>query len=125
MKRSTHSSLTKAASSSRSSNGESFSFGSPKFFSDKEELIEKNIVFTINTIDLEEGRGYEGDDRWALAISMEGRPDEVLTLGKNDRRDTQFHAARDHISKHGPIGNVRLTKSGNAYYLEDAARSGS
>jgi hypothetical protein len=116
---------TRAKRESVSSNGAtefSFSTGAP--YADKDEYISKNLVFTINAIEYQAEAGFEGGPRWSVTVSpSDGRPDEVITLQANPKRDDQLRAARDHIAAHGPIQNIRLTKSGKAYYFDTVAQA--
>ncbi len=97
-----------------------FSFSNTAAFADKDELIEKNLTFTIKSIELQEDRGYEeGTDRWAVTIALDGRPDEIITFGCNDQRDAQLKSAQDFLARRGSIPNIRLRKSGRAYYFEN------
>jgi hypothetical protein len=96
-----------------------FAGGAP--YADKDEYLSKALVFVIVTIEFEEGRGYEGADRWAVTVETgDGRGREIITLGANKRRNEQMRAARDHIAKRGPICGVCLKRSGRAYYLANA-----
>lgn len=105
------------ASNSTKESVTGFSFSGGDDYAQKDEYLEKGLVFTVRSIEFQEGRGYENTDRWAVFVTFEGRPDEILTFGCNERRDTQMRAAQAYIEAHGPIPNVRLKKS-KAYYLE-------
>src|SRR5690349_13170854 len=95
-----------------------FSFSSGVLYADKDEYIGKGLVFTINAIEFQEKAGFEQTDRWAVMVTVDdGRPDEIITLQSNERRDAELRAAADHIAKHGPIPNTQLVKSGKAYYF--------
>jgi hypothetical protein len=95
-----------------------FSFSTGALYADKDEYVSKKLVFTINGIDFQEKRGFEGADRWAVTVSAnDGRPDEIITLQSNDERDADLQSAAAHIENHGPIGNTTLVKSGKAYYF--------
>jgi hypothetical protein len=111
---------TRGERASASSNGATdFSFSTAVPYADKDEYLSKNLVFTINKIDFQEGAGFEGTDRWTITVSPDdGRPDEIITLHANPKRDDQLKSAKEHISAHGPIRNVRLTRSGKAYYFD-------
>lgn len=103
--------------------GSQFTFGSGTIYADKSEYIEKDLVFTIVSIQHEAGRGFDGDDRWAVSVvPADGRIAEIITFSCNAKRDEQLQAAKAHIKEHGPIKDVRLRKSGNAYYLENGLR---
>jgi hypothetical protein len=108
---------------STSSNGTTeFSFSAVASYADKDEYVSKNLVFTIKTIEFQEGAGFEGTDRWAVTVAPDdGRPDEIITLQANPKRDDQLKSAKEHIAAHGPLRNVRLTKSGKAYYFDTVA----
>lgn len=108
-------------------NGESeFTFSSGTPYADKAEYIEKGLVFKITAIELQAGRGFDGEDRWSITVEpIDGRGAEIITFSCNEKRDHQLQAAKEHIKQHGPIANVRLHKSGNAYYLENTIRKAS
>jgi hypothetical protein len=116
-------STARITKTSQNREDEAFSFSSATSFADKDEISSKNLVFTIGSIVLEQGRGFEGGDRWAITVSIDGRPNEIITLGCNEKRDNELRTAKAHLEKHGPIRNVRLKKSGNTYYLETVAKS--
>jgi hypothetical protein len=98
-----------------------FSFSSGPLYADKDEIVAKGIILTINAIEYQEKAGFEDSDRWAVTVSPgDGRPDEVITLQSNDKRDAELAAAAAHVEDHGPIRNVRLFKSGKAYYFRNA-----
>jgi hypothetical protein len=95
-----------------------FSFSTAPLFSEKDELVAKKLTFTIKSVDFEEHGGFEGAPRWSITIAVDdGRPDELLTLQANEKRDEQLQAAKIHIDAHGPIHNVQLVKRGKAFYL--------
>ncbi len=101
-----------------------FSFSSGAVYADKDEYIAKNLVVTINAIEFQPKGGFEGADRWAVTVSPDdGRPDEIITLQSNEGRDAELRAAAEHVAKHGPIYNVKLVKSGRAYYFRNAAET--
>lgn len=101
-----------------------FSFSSGALYADKDEYIAKNLTFTIKAIEYQKGTGFEGADRWSVIVCPnDGRPDEIITLQANEKRDAELQAAADHIEKHGPIGNTKLVKSGKAYYFRKAAET--
>lgn len=101
-----------------SSNTTEFSFSTGALYADKDEYTSKNLIFTINAIEFQEKRGFEGADRWAVTVSFDdGRPHEIVTLQSNDERDAELRAAATHIENHGPIPNTVLVKSGKAYYF--------
>jgi hypothetical protein len=100
-----------------------FSGGAP--YADKSEYISKDLAFTVAAITFEPGRGFDGQDRWALTVEPEdNRGQEILTFGCNDKRDDQLKVAQEHISRHGPIVGVRLKRSGKAYYLAKGSADG-
>jgi hypothetical protein len=108
------------------SNGSTeFSFSSVALYADKDEYLAKNLIFTIKGVEYQEGAGFEaGSDRWAVTVAPnDGRPDEIITLQSNEKRDELLHAAHEHITKHGPIQNVRLTRSGKAFYFDTVAEA--
>lgn len=118
----THTARSQRASASHES--AEFSFSSASMYADKDEYLAKNVIFTIKVIEFEESAGYEGTDRWAISVAPDdGRPDEIITLQANDKRDAELQAAADHITKHGPIANTKLVKSGKAYYFRKATES--
>jgi hypothetical protein len=95
-----------------------FSFSSVPLYADKDEYVAKKLIFTINNIELQEKAGYEAADRWAATVSpKDGRPDEIITLQANEKRDQQLQAARAHLEANGPIYNVQLVKRGKSFYF--------
>ena len=67
-------------------------------YADKDEYIAKNLTFTIKHIKFQAGAGFEGADRWAVTVAAEdGRPDEIITLQSNEKRDAELQAAAAHI----------------------------
>lgn len=109
---------------SASNGAAEFSFSSGPLYAEKDEYLAKRLIFTINTIEFQENAGVEKSDRWAVTVSPDdGRPDEVITLPSNDKRDAEFVAAASHIEDHGPIRNCRLVKIGKAYYFRNAAET--
>jgi hypothetical protein len=89
-------------------------------YADKDEYISKSLVFTINKVYYQEEAGYEGANRWAVYVQPDdGRPEEIITLQCNTKRDGELFQALDHIADHGPIRNVQLVKSGKAYYFRN------
>jgi hypothetical protein len=99
---------------------EIFSFGSGRLYADNDEYASKDLPFDILTIAFESGRGFEGGDRWAITVKAKDRDPEVMTLGANPKRDEQLQAAQAYLDRVGPITNVRLRRSGNAYYFANA-----
>jgi hypothetical protein len=98
----------------------SFSSGGDAY-ADLDEYIAKGLVFTIKDAAFQPQAGYEGANRWAITVSPDdGRPDEIITLQSNEKRDAELKAAAAHIAKHGPISNTKLVKSGKAYYFRKA-----
>jgi hypothetical protein len=97
-----------------------FSFSSGALYAEKDEYIAKDLIFTIKAVAFQPQAGYEGADRWAVTVELDDRPDEIITLQSNENRDAELKAAAEHISKHGPIRNTKLVKSGKAYYFRKA-----
>lgn len=98
-----------------------FSFSSGALYADKDEYLSKGLTFTINSIEFQEKAGFENSDRWSINVTVDdGREDEVITLQSNERRDAELETALAHLTKHGPIRNVKLVKSGKAYYFRSA-----
>jgi hypothetical protein len=99
-----------------------FSFTAPAPYSDKTELVEKKLTFTILSIEYQQGRGFEGKDRWAVTVAPDdGRGSEVVTLDCNEKRDAELRSAQSAIKRDGPIRSVRLKRSGKAFYFESPA----
>ena len=114
---------TERASASSQDDAE-FSFSNGVLYADKDEYIDKNLTFTIKQIEFQPGAGFEGADRWAITVAADDdRPDEIITLQSNDRRDAELQAAAAHIEDRGPIRNKKLGKSGKAYYFRNAAET--
>lgn len=98
---------------------ETFSFGSGRKFADNAEYASKGIRFDILAIAYETGKGYEGQNRWAITVKAADREAEVLSLGSNPGRDTELQAAQAHFDRGGFLKNKRLVRRGNAYYFSD------
>lgn len=111
------------SSNSRSQSEDTeFSFGSGNTYADKDEYVTKSLAFDILKIVFESGKGYDGNDRWALTAKCADREPEILTLGSNAKRDEQLREAQAYLKRGGSLKNVRLRQSGNAYYLADGTR---
>ena len=106
----------------RSSNDSAeFTFSSELPYANKDEYIEKDLSFTLKAIEFQAGKGFEKQDRWALTVEPDdGRGEELLTFGSNEKRDAVLKSAQAFIKQQGPIHGVRLRKSGNAYYLHNS-----
>ena len=92
-----------------------FSFSTVPLYAEKDEYLAKKLVFTIKSIDYEEHGGFEGAPRWSITVSVDdGRPDEIITLQANEKRDQQLQAAKAHLEAQGPIHNVQLAKQGTS-----------
>jgi hypothetical protein len=111
----------KSTSHSANDSAAGFSFSNVGSFADKAEYVEKDLVFSVHSVEFQAGRGFEGADRWAVIAEFEDRTDEVLTFSCNEKRDEQLSRAQAHIEAHGPIPNVRLKRIAKAYYLETVA----
>ena len=99
-----------------------FSFSTVPLFAEKDEFLAKKLVFTIKSIEYEEHGGFEGAPRWSITVTVDdGRPDEIITLQANEKRDQQMQAAKAHLEAHGPIHNVQLAKRGRAFYFNTIA----
>jgi hypothetical protein len=95
-----------------------FSFSTVPLFADKDEYVAKKLVFTIKAIEYEEHGGFEGAARWSTTAAVDdGRPDEIITLQANEKRDQQLQGAKAHLEAHGPIHNVQLVKRGKTFYF--------
>jgi len=104
-----------------SSNGAAFTFSSAIPYADKDELLEKDLPFTVKAIEFQPEKGFENQDRWAITIEPDdGRGEELLTFGSNEKRDALLKSAQAFIKQRGPIHDVRLRKSGKAYYLHNS-----
>jgi hypothetical protein len=98
-----------------------FSFNGVASYADKDEYVAKKLVFDIKKIEFQEKAGFEDSDRWAVSVSpKDDRPDEIITLQSNEGRDAQLYAAQAHLAKAGAIRNLRLVRSGKAFYFENA-----
>ncbi|MFY9663352.1 MAG: hypothetical protein WAL67_06815 [Candidatus Cybelea sp.] len=114
----------KSRSKTTSRDETEFSFSSGPFYAEKDEYLAKGLIFTINAIEFQEKAGIDNSDRWAVLVSVgDGRPDELITLPSNDKRDAELVAAAAHIEDRGPIRNCKLVKSGKAYYFRNAAET--
>jgi hypothetical protein len=95
-----------------------FSFSTVPLYAEKDEFLAKKLVFTIKSIEYEEHGGFEGAPRWPITVTVDdGRPDEIITLQANEKRDQQLQAAKAHLDANGPIHNVQLAKRGKAFYF--------
>jgi hypothetical protein len=97
-----------------------FSFGTNRLYGDCAEYAEKGYVLDFVAIDFEPGRGYDGADRWAVTVKVQGRDPEVLSLTDNPKRAEQLRAAQAYLKRGGKITNKRLRLIGNAFYFTDA-----
>jgi hypothetical protein len=97
-----------------------FSFSGAPSYADKDEYISKGLIFQTKAFEFQEGRGFEGADRWAVLVALDGRPDEIITLGSNEKRDAQFRNAQEFLKRGIALPRTRLRKSGKAYYFENA-----
>jgi hypothetical protein len=115
----------RAERASTSHDSTEFSFSSVPLYAEKDEYLAKTLIFTIKEIEFQENAGFEeGTDRWAVTVSPnDGRPDEIITLQANEKRDAELEAAAAHIKEHGPIPNHKLVKSGKAYYFRKAVET--
>lgn len=98
-----------------------FTFDSGVPFANNDEYASKGLIFDILAVSFEAEKGYEGSDRWALRVKAQDREVEMMTLGSNPGRDEQMRAAQAFLDGQGAILNVRLKKSRNAFYFENAA----
>jgi hypothetical protein len=119
--------MPKSTSSTRekptaSGTEENFSFGSGRTYADNAEYASAGLTFDVLAIAYEPGKGFDGNDRWALTVKAADREAEVMCLGSNPGRDKELQAARDHLEHGGTITHKRLRRSGNAYYLADGDR---
>ena len=66
-------------------------FSSGPLYADNDEYLAKRLIFTINAIEFQEKAGFENSDRWAVYVPADdGRPDEIITLSSNDKRDAEL-----------------------------------
>jgi hypothetical protein len=87
-------------------------------YADKSQYAREGFVFTIRALEYQPKRGFNGVDRWAATVTrLDEDITEIITLPANEKRNAQLVSARDHINAHGPIANVRLTRTGSAYYF--------
>jgi hypothetical protein len=119
MKRTTQSTRK---NSSVSETVENFSFGSGRAYAENAEYASKGLSFNILAIKFDPERGFGGNDRWLVTVKVADRDPENLSLGSNPGRDEQLRAAQAHLARGGTIENVRLRRSGNAYYFTDGNR---
>ena len=101
-----------------------FSFSTVPCYAEKDEFLAKKLVFTIKSIEYEEHGGFEGAPRWSITVTVDdGRPDEIITLQANEKRDEQLQAAKAYLDANGPIHNVQLAKHGKAFYFNTTAEA--
>jgi len=87
-------------------------------YADKDELTAKGTRFDIVSITEEQGAF---GPRWVVSIDREDCDgDELITMGKNERRDQEMQNALTYLAKHKTIPNVRLRKIGKAYVFTTA-----
>ena len=108
---------TESVRSQTASQNDEFSFGSGRVYAKNTEYASKNIRFDILAVEFEPGRGYEGEDRWAVTVKAADRGCEILTLGSNPGRDEDLRKAQAHLGRGGSITNRRLSLSDKAYYF--------
>jgi hypothetical protein len=113
---------SKRGNSTVSETVEKFSFGSGHAYVDNAELASEGLRFDILEIKFEQGRGFEGRDRWIITIKIGDREPELISLGSNPGRDQQLRDAQAHLARGGKIENVRLRQSGKAYYFTESNR---
>ena len=101
---------------------EKFSFGSGHAYVDNAELAGEGLRFDILEIEFEQGRGFEGRDRWIVTIKIGDREPELISLGSNPGRDQQLREAQAYLARGGKIENVRLRQSGKAYFFTESDR---
>jgi hypothetical protein len=98
-------------------------------FEDKAELAEKGTTFSVTAISFDKEGGFENPDThkrsdcWTctLANFSDGRDDGTkITFESNPKRDEAMAPAARHIrDTKRAIHNLKLVKSGRAYYLEE------
>ena len=95
-------------------------------YAKKDQYVANDLAFAINALEFQPGRGYQGTDRWAAFVSpSDGRPDEIITLPTNEKRNAQLQAAKAQIKTRGPIPNLRLVKVDGTFYFRPAEPRGS
>jgi hypothetical protein len=115
----------KCKSTKQEAVGFSFGSGAPRY-ANKDEYVETDLAFMIKTLEFQPTRGFNGAARWAATVApYDGRPDEIITLPTNAKRDAQLQAATAQIEAHGPIPNVRLVKHNGTFYFRPAEPRGS
>lgn len=103
----------------------SFASDAPRY-AKKDDYIASDLAFTINALEVQPTRGFQGTDRWAAFVSPnDGRPDEIITLPTNEKRNVQLQAAKVQIETKGPIPNLRLVKVNGTFYFRPAEPRGS
>jgi len=97
-----------------------FSFNGARF-ANKNELVAGNVTFTIAAVEFDANGGFTGDSRWKVTVRRDDTGAfEIITLPSNPKRDAQMQAAAKHIEAKDAIANVRLAKSGKAFYFREA-----
>ena len=97
-----------------------FSFSNGALYADKDDNVANHLTFTIQEIMFEEKAGFESElIAGRLRCRRTMRPEKIITLQANEKRNALLRAAKDHIVAHGPIRDVRLIKSGKAYYFDN------
>ena len=68
----------------------------------KNKFLAKKLVFTIKSIEYEE-QAPEGAPRWSITVTVDdGRPDEIITLQTNEKRDEQLQAPKAYLDANRP-----------------------
>lgn len=107
---------------SKPSTIERFEFGSGQSYAKASDFAADGTSFAILGIVFEPNRGYEDQDRWSITIKPVDREAAILTLGSNPRRDEELRAAQAHLERGGKLINIRLHRSGKAFYFVNGDR---
>jgi hypothetical protein len=95
-------------------------FSKPKgLYADKDEYTSKELIFDVTKIEFGRGTGYQGQDEWLCTLAVAGREPEVMSFGRNPKRDALMKQAHEQLVTGEPIRNITLRKSGNAYYFNE------
>lgn len=88
---------------------------------EKKALAASNKVFPIQSVEFQKGQGYEGRDRFLVAIEIDG-DEKLLSFqqGAVVSRDEMLEALAKHLeSSEGPE-YAKLVKAGRAFLFEGA-----
>lgn len=94
---------------------------------EKDALISTKAVFTVNSVNLRIGGGYQGKgDQYVLGITLDDEPRSIgFAAGGVPSRDRMFDALAEYLATEGaePV-EVFLEKDGQSVLVRDASGEG-